>query len=182
MSVQRRLKHKTKGSSNWLMLQRKIAKLHFIVTSKREDWLYKLAHHFCSQTDNIFVEDINFTSWQRGLFGKQIGNSAIGKFINQILPFVAWKRGVYYQKVDKDFTSQQCPQCHSLTGKKTLEQRMHKCQHCGCVLDRDVAAAKIIETRGRVAVGQPVNKNACGGDAAGVEQSTSTLFDLASIR
>ena len=128
--LQRRLKHKIKGSSNWLKLQRKIAKLHFKVTSQREDWLFKLAHYFCDQTDNIFVEDIDFRSWQKGLFGKQIGSSAIGKFINQILPFVCWKRGIFYSYVDKDFTSQTCPNCGAVK-KKTLQQRMHECSQCG---------------------------------------------------
>ncbi len=198
-SLQRRLKNKIKGSNNWLKLQKKIAQLHFKVANRREDWLYKLAHHFCSITDNIFVEDINFKSWQKGLFGKQIGNSAIGKFINQILPFIAWKTGVYYQKVDKDFTSQECPNCGLPTGKKSLSQRVHNCQYCGLTLDRDVAAAKVIERRGKIAVGQPVinlgarlpsnggsltaceaagshHKNTCGDRGAGVEQLT--LFNL----
>ncbi len=155
--LQRRLKKKIKKSSNWLKLQKRIASLHFIVTSRREDWLYKLAHHFCSQTYNIFVENIDFTSWQKGLFGKQIGSSAIGKFINQILPFVCWKRDVFFQKVDKDFTSQTCPNCGAIK-KKTLEQRLHNCSNCGYRTDRDVAAAKIIEMRGKAAVGQPVQE------------------------
>ena len=179
-SLQRRLKNKIKGSSNWLKLQKKIASLHFKVVNRRKDWLYKLAHYLCSTTDNIFVEDINFTSWQKGLFGQQIGNSAIGKFINQILPFVAWKTGVYYQKVDKDFTSQECPNCRLPTGKKSLNLRVHNCQYCGATLDRDVAAAKIIESRGRNAVGQTVVKNACGDDATGILQFT--LFDLVGSR
>lgn len=159
-----------------MKLQKKIASLHLKVVNRRKDWLYKLAHYLCSTTDNIFVEDINFTSWQKGLFGKQIGNSAIGKFINQILPFVAWKTGVYYQKVDKNFTSQECPNCRLPTGKKSLNLRIHNCQYCGATLDRDVAAAKIIESRGRNAVGQTVVKNACGDDATGILQFT--LFDL----
>ena len=187
-SLQRRLKNKIKGSSNWLKLQKKIASLHFKVVNRRKDWLYKLAHYLCSTTDNIFVlkdtashiEDINFTSWQKGLFGQQIGNSAIGKFINQILPFVAWKTGVYYQKVDKNFTSQECPNCRLPTGKKSLNLRIHNCQYCGATLDRDVAAAKIIESRGRNAVGQTVVKNACGDDATGILQFT--LFDLVGSR
>ena len=180
-SLQRRLKNKIKGSANWLKLQKKIAKLHFKVANRRQDWLYKLAHYICSDTDNIFVEDINFTSWQKGLFGKQIGNSAIGKFINQILPFVCFKRGVYYHQVDKNFTSQECPNCRLATGKKSLSQRLHSCQYCGISLDRDVAAAKIIEQRGRVAVGQPANsKYTCGERGAGVEQLT--LFDLVTVQ
>ncbi len=176
-SLQRRLKNKIKGSANWLRLQKKIAQLHFKVANRREDWLYKLAHYFCSITDNIFVEDINFKSWQKGLFGKQVGNSAIGKFINQILPFIAWKTGSYYQKVDKNLTSQECPKCRLTTGKKTLNQRVHNCQYCGITLDRDVAAAKVIENRGKIAVGQPVIlQKACGDRSAGIKQLT--LFDL----
>ncbi len=175
--LQRRLKNKIKGSANWLKLQKKIASLHFKVANRREDWLYKLAYYFCSITDNVFVEDINFKSWQKGLFGQQIGNSAIGKFINQILPFIAWKTGVYYEKVDKNFTSQECPNCRLPNGKKTLKQRVHNCQYCGVTLDRDVAAAKVIESRGRIAVGQPVMmKSTCGDRGAGVLQLT--LFDL----
>ena len=81
-SLQRKLKHKIKGSSNWLKLQKRIAKLHFVVTSCRSDWLFKLAHQLCDRANNIFVEDIDFKGWQKGLFGKQINNSAIGKFIN----------------------------------------------------------------------------------------------------
>ncbi|VEP11294.1 transposase [Hyella patelloides LEGE 07179] len=167
-SLQRKLKHKIKGSSNWLKLQRMIAKLHFVVTSRRTDWLFKLAHQLYDKTDNIFVENLDFRGWQKGLFGKQINNSAIGKFINQILPFVCFKRGVYYQKVDKNYTSQICPQCATNTGKKSLNQRVHHCD-CGAIMNRDIAAAKVIQQRGEIAVGHTVKEIACGGDATGVQ-------------
>lgn len=175
-SLQRRLKHKNKGSNNWLKLQKRIAKLHFVVTSRRTDWLFKLANRLCDGTDNIFVENLDFRGWQKGLFGKQINNSAIGKFINQILPFVCFKRGVYYHKVDKNYTSQICPKCGTNTGKKTLNQRVHSCS-CGAVMNRDIAAAKLIKQRGKTAVGHTVvNQIACGDDATGVEQLS--LFNL----
>ena len=35
-----------------------------------------------------------------------------------------------------------CPECGSVK-KKELSERIHSCE-CGCVLDRDVAAAKVI--------------------------------------
>lgn len=154
-SLQRRLKHKIKGSNNWLKLQKKIAKLHFVVTSRRTDWLFKLAHQLCDRADNIFVEDVDFRAWQKGLFGKQINNSAIGKFINEILPMVCFKRDVYYLKVDKNYTSQICPECGANTGKKALSQRVHRC-NCGAILNRDIASAKVVRQRGNVAVGHTV--------------------------
>ncbi len=80
------------------------------------------------------------------------------------------KLGKYYLKVDKDFTSQTCPECLKLVGKKHLSERTHYCNHCGYTNDRDVAAAMVIEYRGNIAVGQPVNKNACGDSLTGALQ------------
>ncbi len=53
--LQRRLKHKIKGSNNWLKLQRKIGKLHEKVANTRRDWHMKLAHYLCDLADHIFV-------------------------------------------------------------------------------------------------------------------------------
>ena len=174
--LQRRLKHKTKGSNNWLKLQNKIAKVHETVANIRKDWHFKLANYLCSLTDNIFVEDINFVSWSKGIFRKKSLDIGIGQFINQILPFVCFKQGKYFAKVDKNHTSQTCPNCNSHTGKKTLGQRIHHCQHCGHTESRDTAAAKVIRDKGLNAVGHTVLKNACGDVLTGVKQLN--LFDL----
>ena len=175
--LQRRLKNKTKGSNNWLKLQNKIAKFHEKVTNARRDWLFKLAHHLCDQTDNIFIEDINYKSWSRGICRKQSLDSGIGSFMNEILPFVCWKRNKFYLKVDKNYSSQICPNCRLFTGKKTLNQRIHHCQYCHVKIDRDLASSLVLKQRGQLAVGQPVGQQiACLERGAGVLQLT--LFDL----
>ncbi|MGK7935635.1 MAG: RNA-guided endonuclease InsQ/TnpB family protein [Xenococcaceae cyanobacterium] len=175
--LQRRLKKKIKGSSNWLKLQKKIAKFHEKVANTRRDWHFKLAHYLCDQADNIFVEDINFNSWSKGLFCKQSLDSGIGGFINEVLPFVCWKRGRYYLQVDKNGTSQECSACGEVTGKKKLDERIHLCQFCHHTESRDANSAKIIRERGLVAVGHTVQEKACGDGLAGVTQLS--LFDLA---
>nr|WP_293099850.1 hypothetical protein [Okeania sp. SIO2F4] len=48
-------------------------------------------HQLCNLADNIFVEDINFNSWSRGIVRKQSLDSGIGQFINEVLPFVCWR-------------------------------------------------------------------------------------------
>lgn len=166
--LQRRLKHKSKGSNNWLKLQGKIALLHEKVSNTRRDWHFKLAHYLCNLADNIFVEDINFISWSRGIVRKQSLDLGVGQLLNEILPFVAWKRGKFYLKVDKNGTSQECPQCGAFTGKKPLSEIVHRCIHCGHTESRDTASAKVIEKRGRNAVGQTVLENACGDVLAGI--------------
>jgi putative transposase len=176
--LQRRLKHKIKGSNNWLKLQRKIACLHESVVNTRRDWQFKLAHYLCDKADNIFVEDINFNSWSRGIVRKRSLESGIGQFINEILPYISWKRNKFYLKVNKNGTSQECPKCHKLTGKKKLNQRLHDCQFCKHQENRDIAAAKVIQYRGKIAVGQSVmiSENACGDGLAGVKQKTHCLI------
>ncbi|NES74681.1 MULTISPECIES: RNA-guided endonuclease TnpB family protein [Okeania] len=172
--LQRRLKKKTIRSNNWFKYQNKIAKLHEKIANTRRDWHFKLAHQLCNLADNIFVEDINFNSWSRGIVRKQSLDSGIGQFINEILPFVCWKRGKYYAKVDKNHTSQECPGCGQRQ-KKKLSERSHNCSSCGYQINRDIAAAKVIRNRGLIAVGHTVNQNACGDVLAGVQLS---LFDL----
>ena len=174
--LQRRLKNKKKGSNNWLKLQKKIARLHERVANTRKDWHFKLANNLCNLAENIFVEDINFVSWSRGIVRKQSLDSGIGQFINEILPYICWKRDKYYGKVDKNYTSQECPKCDARTGKKTLKERGHNCQYCGYQEHRDIASAKVIENRGKIAVGHTVNKTACGDVLTGVRQLS--LFDL----
>jgi putative transposase len=156
--LQRRLKHKIKGSNNWLKLQNKIAKLHEQVANTRRDWHFKLANYLCDLTDNIFVEDINFVSWSRGIVRKQSLDSGIGQFINEILPYVCWKRSKFYLKVNKNGTSQECSNCGHHTGKKHLSQRVHHCQYCGYIKPRDVVSAEVIRNRGLMAVGHTVNE------------------------
>lgn len=140
----------------WLKLQNKIAKIHEQVSNARKDWHYKLANHLVDKFDNIFVEDINFKSWSRGIVRKQSLDSGIGQFINEILPYICWKRDKFYLKVNKDGTSQECPNCGGITGKKTLDERVHNCQFCGYTNSRDISAAQVIRNRGNIAVGLPV--------------------------
>ncbi|MGB3514513.1 MAG: transposase [Microcoleaceae cyanobacterium] len=153
----RRLKKKKIGSNNWLKLQNKIARLHEKIANTRRDWHFKLAHQLCDGTDNIFVDDINFKSWSRGIVRKQSLDSGIGQFINEILPYICWKRGKYYAKVDKNYTSQECPKCGNRQ-KKKLSNRKHICSSCGYQKNRDVAAAKVIRNRGLIAVGHTVEE------------------------
>ena len=165
-SLQRRLKNKQKGSGSWHRLNQKIARIHQKISDTRTDWQFKLAHYLCDRAGGIFVEDINFKAWAKGLFGKHTLDAAYGQFFN-ILSYVCWKRGVYFAKVDKDYTSQICPNCGTQTGKKNLGERVHSCSACGYTTNRDVAAAQVVCQRGLVAVGQPVNQVASGGVLSG---------------
>ncbi len=165
--LQRRLKYKKKGSNNRRRLNQKVARLHQRISDTRKDWHFKLAHHLCDSAGMIFVEDINFKAWAKGMFRLHTLDAGFGQFFS-ILEWVCWKRGVYFVKVDKDYTSQQCPQCHVHTGKKELSARVHSCPECGYTTHRDVAASEVIRNRGIFGLGTSLDEIACGGDAAGI--------------
>ena len=173
--LQRGLRNKQKGSNNRHKLNQRIARLHQRVSDTRKDWHFKLAHSLCDQSQSIFIEDINFISWAKGMLGKHTLDAAFGQFVT-ILEWVAWKRDVFIAEVDKNYTSQICPNCGSHTGKKSLSEREHNCPECGYKTHRDVAAAQVIRNRGvenvENALGHGVVKNACGDGLAGAVMSS----------
>ncbi len=170
--LQRRLKHKQKASNNRHKLNRKIARLHQRISDTRKDWHFKLAHRLCESAGMIFVEDIDFRVWAKGMLGKHTLDAGFGQFLN-ILQWVCWNRDVYFAKVNKDYTSQVCPQCDTHTGKKSLKDRVHSCPECGYTTHRDIAAAQIVRNRGVSGVGRilDVKENACGDDLTGTGNS-----------
>ncbi len=164
--LSRRLKNKQKSSKNRHKLNQKIARLHQRISDTRKDWHYKLSHHLCDGAGMIFVEDINFVSWQKGMLSKHSADAGFGQFVN-ILEWVCFRRDVYFAKVNKDGTSQTCPNCGAHTGKKTLDVRVHHCPECQYTTTRDVAASQEIRNRGIKAVGQIVSENVCKLEATG---------------
>ena len=166
--LQRKLKQKTIGSTKWKKLQHRIALLHEAVANRRKDYHFKLAHQLCKDVGMIFVEDINFVSWSKGLFCKQSLDMGLGQFFN-ILEYVCSRTDTYFSKVGKNYTSQICPNCGTHTGKKDLSVRTHQCSECGYVVDRDVAAAQVVKNRGldTLAVGTTVIKQPSNGVLAG---------------
>jgi putative transposase len=165
--LQRRLKHKRKGSNNWRQLNLKIARVNQRIHDTRKDFHFKLAHHLTQNAGMVFVEDLNFKAWAKGRLSKHTLDAGFGQFIT-ILQWVCWKQQVYFAKVDADYTSQQCPRCGTHTGKKDLRERIHHCPECEYTTDRDVAAAQIVMIRGVGAAGQAVPEIAWGDVLPGV--------------
>ena len=170
--LQRRLKRKKLGSNNRRKLNQKIARVHERISDTRKDFHFKQAHHLCDQASMIFVEDLDFRIMAKGMLGKHTLDAGFGQFLNQILPWVCWKRSVHFGKVNPNGTSQTCPNCEAHTGKKELSERVHHCQECGYTTNRDVAAGQVIRNRGLSALGHSVDETVCGGVLTGAAMSS----------
>ena len=152
--LQQRVSRK-KGSNSWKKAQQKVSKFHEKIANTRSDYHWKIAHLICDTAGMVFVEDLNLKALAKGMLGKHCLDAGWGGFLTK-LEQVCFKRVVFYIKVDSKKTSQICPSCLVETGKKELSERIHKCNECGYVVDRDVAAAMVVRHRGLAAVGHTV--------------------------
>jgi putative transposase len=96
-------------------------------------------------------------------------DAGFGQFIN-ILQWVCRERGVYFAKVDKNYTLQQCLECGTHNGKKDFSEHIYYCLVSFYTAVRDVAAACVIRNREVSGLGHnlEVKQIACGEDAAGL--------------
>ncbi len=163
--LQGRLKKKVLGSNNSKKQQQKVSRLHEQINRTRRDFHFKVAHQLCDDADVIVMEDLNLIGLSRGILGKHMLDAGHGQFMNEILPWVAFKRGRATVKVKAAGTSQQCPDCAAET-KKDLSDRWHSCS-CGCEMPRDIASAIVIRNRFSGGTHRVV-QNACGDDLAGM--------------
>ncbi|MBD1809321.1 transposase [Microcoleus sp. FACHB-SPT15] len=144
--LQRRLSRKKKRSKNYEKQRIKVARLHHQIDNMRKDFHYKQAHALCDAGAMVFMEDLDYRTSAKGMFGKHMLDAAFGQF-RTIVKYVCWKRGKFFAEVDARGTSQECPECNGEV-KKDLSVRVHDCPHCGYKTDRDVASGQVIRNRG----------------------------------
>ncbi len=85
------------------------------------------------------MQDENIRGWHKGLFGKQVQNSALGTLKRKLLanPNVL--------VIDRFFPStRMCPVCGHIHEGITLSDRMSACPACGYTEERDKKAAKTL--------------------------------------
>jgi putative transposase len=157
--LQRRAARKQKRSKNWEKAQVKVAKLHHHIGNTRKDFHLKTAHNLCDQAQTIFAEDLNTVGLNRGMLRKECIDASFGAFLS-LLEWVCFKRGVYFQTVNPNGTSQTCPECRA-TVAKPLSEREHSCPDCGYrTPKRPCGCSNGVVTRFRISIrGQSENGN-----------------------
>ncbi|MBO8129198.1 MAG: IS200/IS605 family element transposase accessory protein TnpB [Peptococcaceae bacterium] len=141
--AQRHLSRKQKGSRNRAKARLKLAKLHAKVRNQRRDFLHKEARKLVSNYSFIAVEKLNVKGMvQNHHLAESISDASWSEFL-AMLCYKAAEAGSRVIKVNPSGTTQECSSCGNKV-PKGLSVRVHKCPHCGLVLDRDVNAARNI--------------------------------------
>lgn len=121
-----------------------LAAYHARIKNRRRDFLHKESRKIVDRFGRIAVEKLNVKGLAGGMLAKHVNDAAWAQLVSMVRS-KAESAGCEFVEVDPRGTSQTCPQCGSIA-IKTLAIRTHRCA-CGCVLDRDVAAAMVIHQR-----------------------------------
>lgn len=138
---QRAVARRRRHSERQKKAKRAAARLHSRVAHQRRDFSHKLSRRLVDRFSHIAMEDLNIVGLARGMLAKWVHNAAWAQLVQHVR-YKAESAGVEVSLVDPRRTSQTCPECRTIT-PKTLAHREHRCD-CGCVLDRDVAAARVV--------------------------------------
>jgi len=96
------------------------------------------------QGKHIALEDLDYRSWQRSLFGRRMLITAPGDFVVRLQSEAELSGGsVILIDPWKAKASQTCL-CGARTGKKPLSQRIHNCESCGLQAERDLVSAALL--------------------------------------
>jgi putative transposase len=144
---QRTVARRKKGSNRQAKAKHEVAVLHDQVANQRRDFWHRVTDWLTKNYAVIVIEDLTLDFMQQNKrLALSAADAGLGLFW-QLLEDKAVRRGNRVIRVPAAYTSQECSGCGVLVPKK-LSERTHTCVECGCVLDRDLNAAKVILKRG----------------------------------
>ncbi len=165
--AQRALARKKRGSHRRARAVKRVAKCHRKMRNQRQDFLHKQSRKLVNRYQVIGFEDLQVKNLTKRTKPKQ--DEATGQYLpsgaaaksglNKSIQDAGWRtfmemtsvkaawarRTVVFVNPHK--TSQICSQCLKEGFHKDLSVRVHTCEHCGIVLDRDTNAARNVLQR-----------------------------------
>jgi len=147
---------KIKASRRWKRATKKVAKLQRQAAFRRQNWVHHQAIQLISGSSLIASEKLEVKNMTRkAKKGSKRKRQKTG--LNRSILDVGWGmlksaikykleegNGVFVEVPTKTVKpSQTCPKCLHQQ-KKELDERIHSCQKCGYIQDRDLAAAEVM--------------------------------------
>ncbi len=140
---QRTLLRRQKGSKGREKARREVAILHEKVKNQRRNFLHNESRRLVDDYSLIAIEDLRLENLVKNHhLAASISDVGWGEFARQ-LKYKAVSAGAEVVCVNPRGTSQMCSGCGEMV-EKTLATRIHRCEACELVLDRDHNAAKNI--------------------------------------
>jgi putative transposase len=141
--VQRKVSRRVKGSNNRLKAIRHLQRIHERIVNRRKDFQHKLSSIYANHYDVIFVEDLQLTNMVKNhKLAQSIMDSSWGLFLQKL----EYKCKLLI-KIPAKNTTINCSRCGNKV-PKSLAVRIHRCDKCNLVIDRDYnASINILQKR-----------------------------------
>ena len=149
-SLQRQLTTKTKFSTNWIRLQRRIAKKHHHIANCRKNFNHQLSRYIADHYDAVFLEKLDIQAMlAKG--GHKLNMQILDQGWYQFKTFLKYKMkwlNKAFVEVDPAYTSQACACCgHTSRGNRPTQSQF-RCLSCGFTANADYQASLNIARRG----------------------------------
>jgi len=144
--LQQSLSRKKKGSRNREKQKRKVARLHYRISSIRLDGLHKLTSMLTCDYSVVVIEDLNVLGMMANRkLAKSISDMGFNEFRRQ-MEYKSQIAGVHLIMADRWFpSSKRCSACGEKHQGLTLSDRIFVCPICAFKIDRDLNAARNLE-------------------------------------
>ncbi len=141
--IQRKVSRRKKGSNNRLKAILHMQKIHEKIANMRKDFQHKISTIYAKNNDVVFVEKLQITNMVKNhRLAQSIADASWGMFLQKL----EYKCKMLVE-VDPRNTTVDCSRCGNKV-PKGLAIRIHRCDKCDLVLDRDHNASLNILKRG----------------------------------
>jgi len=149
----RQLSRRKEDGQNWKKAKTRLQRLHERIRNKREDFLHKTSSYYSERYDIVFLERLRALNMVRNHhLAKHILDSGWRTF-KTLLHYKA----KMVLEVNAENTSIDCFRCSNKV-PKSLAVRIHRCDICGLVIDRDYNASLNIKQRGLLLLPQELRE------------------------
>jgi len=141
--IQRKVSRRKKGSNNRLKSILKMQKIHEKIANRRKDFQHKISAQYATNNDVVFVEKLEKLNMVKNhRLSRSIMDASWGTFLEKL----EYKCKMVI-KVSARNTTIDCSRCGNKV-PKSLSIRIHRCNACNLVIDRDYNASINILKRG----------------------------------
>lgn len=141
--IQRKVSRRQKGSCNRKKAVKFYQRIHERIENRRRDFQHKLSTQYARNNDVVFVERLAILNMVKNhRLARNILDSGWGTFCNML----DYKCKMLVEVPARN-TTVDCSRCGNVV-PKSLALRIHHCDKCGLVLDRDHNASLNILQRG----------------------------------
>jgi putative transposase len=134
--IQRKISRRKNGSNNRLKAIRHLQRIHERIVNRRKDFQHKLSTIYAQNNDVVFVEKLEKLNMVKNhKLARSIMDSSWGTFVQKL----EYKCKLLVEVPARN-TTIDCSRCGNKVAK-SLATRIHRCDKCNLVLDRDYNAS-----------------------------------------